>query len=187
MKKGAKKLAEDEEKKKDGEKWDKRQLAVGNWFSTTSYYKIDQIQGENVICKQDGKLITISRDVVEHEMYNAKVFAKEEKIALTKVVKILREANTTVFTVCFTCKVDEKELQEKLKKANDKDLKNARNLAKDLFVGKEKTIVGRLSKSENHLGRSLIVCFDQHGQPYAQVDHRNIKWLILKNVKYVVV
>jgi len=53
-----------------------------------------------------------------------------------------------------------------------------------LLVGKESTVVGRLSKSENHLGRSLIVGLDF--KSFAQVDHRTIKWLILKNVKYTV-
>ena len=40
LKKGAKKGAEDEEeeKKKGEPKWDLKNLAVGNWFSTTSYY-----------------------------------------------------------------------------------------------------------------------------------------------------
>lgn len=53
-------------------------------------------------------------------------------------------------------------------------------------MGKEKTIVGRLSKSENHLGRSLVHDLTQ-GRNYALVDHRNINWLIVKNVKYNVV
>jgi hypothetical protein len=58
-----------------------------------------------------------------HDMHNSAVFAKEEKLALTKIVKLLREANTAVFTICFTCKVDEKEVQEKLKKISEKDFK----------------------------------------------------------------
>ena len=129
----------------------------------------------------------ISKDVLEHEMYNSKVFGKEEKLALTKVVKLLRDANTTVFSICFTCKVDEKEVQEKLKKVSEKDFKDVKNLAKQIFVGREKTIVARLSKSENHLGRSLVLDLAAGGRVYASVDHRNIKWVILKNVKYSVI
>ena len=48
-----------------------------------------------------------------HGMHNSTVYAKEEKLALTKVVKLLREANTTVLTICFTCKVAKKEVQER--------------------------------------------------------------------------
>jgi hypothetical protein len=62
----------------------------------------------------DGKDIVVSRDILEHEMYNANVFAKEEKLALTKVVKILKEANSLAFTICFNTKVDEKAVTERL-------------------------------------------------------------------------
>jgi len=55
----------------------------------------------------DGKEIMISKDILEHEMYNPSVFGKEEKLSLTKVVQILREAHSTAFTICFTCKVNE--------------------------------------------------------------------------------
>jgi hypothetical protein len=49
-------------------------------------------------------------------MYNASVFASTEKLALTKVARILEEAKTACFTVCFTTKVDEKLIKEKLSK-----------------------------------------------------------------------
>ena len=107
--------------------------------------------------KCDGKDITISKDILEHEMNNASVFVKEEKLSLTKVVKILKDARSSIFTICFTCKVDEKAVQERLKTITEKDFKDSKALAKELLVGRESTLVGRLSKSENHLGRSLIV------------------------------
>ena len=47
-------------------------------------------------------------------MHNASVFAKEEKLCLTKVAKVLEEANTACFTVHFTAKVDDKAVKEKL-------------------------------------------------------------------------
>jgi ribosome-interacting GTPase 1 len=50
----------------------------------------------------------MSKYLLEYEMHNASVYASEEKLALTKVVKVLKEAYSTVFTICFTCKVDEK-------------------------------------------------------------------------------
>ena len=150
------------------------------------YYKVGDIIGENVDCTSKGEEYEISKDVIMHDMHNSAVFAKEEKLALTKVVKLLREANTTVFTICFTCKVDEKEVQEKLKKISEKDFKDAKSLAKQIFIGREKTSVARLSKSENHLGRSLVLDLASGGRIYALVDHRNIKWVILKNVKYIV-
>ena len=57
----------------------------------------------------------------------------------------------------FTTKVDEKTIKEKLQAATDKDLKEAKSLAKELLAGKETTLVGRLSKAEGRLGRSLVI------------------------------
>jgi hypothetical protein len=120
-------------------------------------------------------------------MYNASVFATTEKMSLTKVAGVLGEANTACFTVCYTCKVDEKAVKERLAKVTAAELKDKaklRALAQEIMEGKETTIVGRLSKAMGKLGRSLII--DLPTQGYRLVDHRTLKWLIIKNVKYVV-
>ena len=120
-------------------------------------------------------------------MNNASVFGSEEKICLTKVAKILEEANTACFTVSFHAKVDEKVVREKLQSLTAADLKNKAKVlevAKDIMHGKETVIVGRLSKAMGKLGRSLII--DLPTQGYRLVDHRTLKWLIIKNVKYIV-
>ena len=120
-------------------------------------------------------------------MYNASVFATEEKLPLTKVAQLLESANAACFTVCFNTKVDEKQIRDKLTgvKANTlSDMAERKQLARDLLRGKETVLIGRLSKAAGKLGRSLIV--DLPTQGYRQVDHRSINWLILKNVKYTV-
>ena len=47
LKKGAKKIAEDEDEKEDGKKeekkWDSSKLAVGNWFSGTNYFRAKEL------------------------------------------------------------------------------------------------------------------------------------------------
>ena len=131
--------------------------------------------------------ITVSKDILECQMYNASVYATEEKLSLTKVAQVLESANTACFTVCFTTKADDKHVKDRLKEikpAELKDGKKLKELSKELLLGKETTIVGRLSKSMGKLGRSLII--DLPTQGYRQVDHRTIKWLIVKNVKYTV-
>jgi hypothetical protein len=45
LKKGGKKEFEEEEKK-GVDLWDKKDLAVGNWFSRTSYFKVKNITGD---------------------------------------------------------------------------------------------------------------------------------------------
>jgi len=120
-------------------------------------------------------------------MFNAAVFGSEEKLSLTKVANILEEAKTTCFTVCFNSKVDEKSAKDKLSALTAGDLSDKAKLtavAKDLLVGKEVTLVGHLHTSQGKLGRSLVV--DLSNGLFKQVDHRTIKWLIIRNVKYVV-
>ena len=115
LKKGSKKDQDMLEEQKKGEPlWDTTQLAVGNWFSTTEYFTVKQIAGDQIVARSGGKDIQISRDIIEHEMYNADVFDKTEKLSLTKVVKNLRDAHSSAFTINFNLKVDEKAVQERL-------------------------------------------------------------------------
>ena len=159
LKKGGKKgdKEEEEEEKKGAPKWDSKQLAVGNWFSGTSYFTIKSIDGDQITTNCNGHEVVVSRDILEYEMHNASIYAKEEKLPLTKVVKILKEARSTAFTVNFNCKIDEKVVQEKLLSATAQQLKDGKALAKEVLTGRESTVVGRLSKTEGHLGRSLVV------------------------------
>ena len=120
-------------------------------------------------------------------MKNANIFKDEKTLALTQVAKKLSEANNTAFTVCFTCKVKEDAVKEKLASLNTEEIKNytdALTLAKELLTGKESTITGRLSKSEGKMGRSLVT--DLVTNNFAQVDHRTLKYLIIDNTKYTV-
>lgn len=47
-------------------------------------------------------------------MYSADIYSKEEKLSMTKVAKLLEEANSTCFTVQFTTKIDEKVVKDRL-------------------------------------------------------------------------
>ncbi len=85
-------------------------------------------------------------------------------MSLTNVATFLAEANSKCFTVCFTTKVDEKQVLEKLQEIKAKPTaEQARTLAKDLLVGKETTLIGRLSRSEGKLGRSLVIDLPTQG------------------------
>ena len=170
---------------RDDPKWERSKLEVGNWFSGTSYYEAQTINKDTVICSSKGMNIEISKDIIEYEMHNSSVHATEEKIPLTQVATKLAEANSKCFTVCFTCKVNEKDVKEKLSGMSEKEIKSkAKELSKELLLGHEKTLVGRLSKAEGKFGRSLVIDLPSEG--FRQVDHRTIKWLIIDNVKYVV-
>ena len=120
-------------------------------------------------------------------MKNASVFKDEETLPLTKVATKLTEANSTAFTVSFTCKVKDDAVKQKLTNLDTKDVKSdadAKALAKELLTGRETKIVGRLSNSEGKMGRSLVIDLKTGG--YAQVDHRTLKYLIIDNTKFTV-
>lgn len=184
LKKGAKAQDEDD-RKKDEPKWDAKQLSIGDWFSGTSYYRAVEEKGDSVICRSEGKSIEISRDILQYEMHNSSVFGEEQKLPLTQVATKMAQANSKCFTVCFTTKVDEKMVQEKLKKIRNKlSADKAKALAKELLVGEEKVMTARLSRAEGKLGRSLVI--DLPTQGYRQVDHRTLRWFISDNIKYTV-
>ena len=105
-----------------------------------------------------GQYIIIDKSILEYEMDNANVFKTEEKLPLTKIAEKLVKANSTAFTVCFTTKVDEKVVHEKL--SNVKDLKDdaaVSALAKELLVGKETTISCHHANVDGKMGRSLVI------------------------------
>jgi hypothetical protein len=107
LKKGAKKV-EIEEEKKDLALWDPKQLQVGNWFSTTMYFDVKYVHRDTVMAESNDVLIEVDRVIMVEEMNNANVFDKVEKLPFTKVVKVLKEANSSAFSVCFHTKVDVK-------------------------------------------------------------------------------
>ena len=59
-------------------------------------------------------------------MHNSHVFAEEEKLPLTKVAAEFANCKSKAFTVCFTAKVNEKNVAEKLKDLSDKDFKDSK-------------------------------------------------------------
>ena len=56
---------DDKKKKKDEPLWNYAQLAVGNTFSGTSYFKATAESGDMITTHSSGKDVTISRDILE--------------------------------------------------------------------------------------------------------------------------
>lgn len=126
-------------KPEQGNKWNQSKIKVGNWFSSTSYFKVHQIKNKDEVevseMKQSNVNLTMSRDILESEMNSGLVFAKEEKLSRTDVVEKLINAGECVFTVHFNKKVDESHVKQILESAGSKpDLKK---LSKEIVTGKE--------------------------------------------------
>ncbi len=74
-------------------------------------------------------MIAVDKRIVEEEMHCANIYGSEEKLPLTKVVKVLKEAHSTAFTICFNTKVDEKAVQQRLESLKESDFKDKKALA----------------------------------------------------------
>lgn len=164
--------------------WDTIKLAVGDWFSSTTYYKIaSNIQNDYVfLIDTHNENYDISPSILQNAMFNSSIYEREEKGTLTDLANLFKDAKSKVFTVCFNKKVDITKVKECLANLTPNILADSKNLAKQILTGEEKIVVGHLISSEAKLGRSLVVNLGEKG--FASVDHRTIKWLILNNVKY---
>ena len=88
---------------------------------------------------------------------SADQFSKTEKKNMTELASIFINVGDLPFTVCF-------------RKVN----------------GQERILRGRYLSHEKLLGRSKVEDLDvNHGIRLRQVDHRELKWLIVDDVKYV--
>ena len=101
-----------------GNRWDLSQIKVGQWFSATSYYRVNEItDSENVkvVETRDANTdITMARDILETEMHSGLAYDKEEKVTRTELVKKLLTAGESVFTISSTKKVDDKHVKNVL-------------------------------------------------------------------------
>ena len=86
----------------------------------------------------------------------------------------------------FRKKIDEKAIFDKLSSFNAKQIeKESGSIAKELLQGEEVELIGHLVKSEQHMGRSLVIDLEAAApNNFRQVDHRTIQSIIWRNVKY---
>jgi len=116
-------------------------------------------------------------------MYCADIYSEVKALGKIKVSKMLEESNATCFTVQFRTKIDEKDVIEKLSEVRETEFNTEkRKIAKEILLGREITLTGYVVKSDQKLGRSLII--DLETNAYKQVDHRTIESFIFKGVKY---
>ena len=170
-------------------RWNRSLLKAGDFFSCHQYMQVVAVKGSDVTLKNErGQTLVIDKQVLLNDSYSADHFEKEVSCTMTQLAEILKTAKDTVFQVEFEKKLDDKMIFEELSKLDASDFKNASKMAelsKSIIVGQAVSLVCHLVKSENHLGRSLVIDLNSEApHNFKQVDHRTIKSIILRNVKY---
>ena len=177
-----------------------KDLKVGERLSRTQYYQVKEISNgwgtpSLTVENEWGFSFTINgREIVENEMCSAEQFTETEKVTRTELAELLETAGDAIFTVCFSKQVKEKDAKKALESFLDQKgrktelKKKVKDLAKQVLGGEERKLIGYLLRTEPKMGRSQVIDLeiDKDKHRIRLVDHRTLRWLILKGVKYEV-
>jgi len=107
----------------------------------------------------------MATDILNTEMNSGLVYDKEEKTTRADVIDKIKFAGECVMTVNFNKKVDHEHIKSVVDSADKKtDLKK---LSKEIINGKEVEMTCYLMKTENNLGRSLVMDLNApHGKNF---------------------
>lgn len=169
---------------------DAKQLKVGDRLSRVSYMEVVGKTGSSIRVKnEEGMAWTIAASILENEAYTADQYTEQREVSRTEMVEALESAGESVFAVVFDKKISQKDIVQALQELDEiPDKKTQLNkLAKSLLAGEERRLVGYLASTEPKMGRSTVVDLEIPADRYRLrlVDHRTIKELILRNVRYI--
>lgn len=190
-------------------------LIENDVFSRKSYLTVIR-NGVDV----DGQVCTLVRNehnavfYVPHRVLDkencdsASQFNIEKKASRTQIVKAIRNAGDSVFTVNFNKKVDPKHVKEAIMTlyANSHGKliskvefeKKAKEVEEQVKKGEERTMICRLCDVDDEFGMFQVVDLEEPYEPrmladgsgvydnrWRQVIQLNINWAIVKGIKYV--
>ena len=173
-------------------------LQKGDILSRHCYYVVESVNQatDTIIVKNldnNSPSITIcGRQIPEKEMFSASQFERVEKVTRTEMVCTMEKAKDTVFTVEFDKQATEKDA---LTAVNEMitaqppltDREKRKRIRENVLHGEPRTMVAHLLDVEDHMGRSRVVDLQiplAAGCRERQVDHRSVKSLVLRGVKY---
>lgn len=176
-------------------------LKIGEVLSETQYYKVEKIEGSNVIANVDGEEVTLSKSYVQKYLNSAAQYSNEEKITRTELIEIFKAHPRIAMTVNFNKKVKDVDLKKQIhelypnkggKLMSHDDFKKAVNSAIE-FKGEERTMIGRHEGATNAGGHYHFIDMElvnddskEYDTRLRLVDVRTLNWLIVKGVKYQV-
>ena len=168
-------------------------LKKGDKLSRISFMEVLGSNSQSVhVRNEDGLEWYIGGSIVEDECYSTH-YDSEEKIGKVEIAEILMGAKDAIIQVCFhkqaTAETIKEQLESLAKMSRTQALKDITTLLK----GAERVMIGQVVGSEPVLGRSILLDLEKKKEIKGdwdartrQVDHRTIKWLVYKNVKYIV-
>lgn len=136
------------------------QIKKGEVLSSTMYLTVSDKTANGIKVKDSvGQEFEVrGPKLIESTMNSGTQYTTEKKVTRTELATALTNAGDSVFTVVF-----------------------------DKQDGTERTLVGKLLDTENHMGRSNALDLQiTSGNGLRQVDHRTLKSLILRDIKYTV-
>jgi len=90
-------------------KWDTSKLAIGNRFSSISYFKITQMVDKDTVLAynimEPSKIVKLSKDILVKEMHSSQIFETTESVSRSNLVELMMNAKETVMTIEFRKKV----------------------------------------------------------------------------------
>ncbi len=172
-------------------------LQSGHVLAEVSYYTVHAVDSDTAVLKNAaGRLIKVSRGIIEQDMTSANQVNEEREVSLTEAVGILQGAGNGVFTVNYHKKADRESIAAYAAKYIDSlggaiipalTPKQIAQIVNEGSKGEERTLVGHLVNAEPMLGRSQVIDLQlppDTGHRLRLVDHRTINWLIFEGIKY---
>ena len=119
---------------------------------------VTSYRGDKVLTVKglDDRRFEIHGNPLIEKAFSADQYEEVKKVTKSEIAQILVDSFNVPFTVCFV-KAD----------------------------GSDRVLRGRLLRHEALMGRSYVEDLDIDGHNLRQVDHRNIKYLIVNNIRYV--
>lgn len=165
-----------------------KELQVGDYLSRVSYMQVLKRDMDTLlVTNEEGYVWTIQEQVLANEAYSATQFNETKQVSRTELIEVLEDAGDTIFSVTFNKKVSQKDVVSALYNLDVLPEKQTdiRKLVKSFLEGEERTLVGYLVQTEPKMGRSTVVDLEaKGGYNLRLVDHRTIKSITIRNVRY---
>ena len=177
-----------------GTRTDFKTVVPGNVFSETQYYVHQKTVGDKAQFLTDtGQTVVLDKNYVENLLVSANQYFSESKITKTDLAALFLAHTNIAMQVSFNKQVKEadvvKEIMETYATSSPKEFEaKLKKAIKTGLSGEERVITGRHTGQLNDLGRVMFIDMEialtEHRE--RQVDPRNINWVVLKGVKYIV-